>query len=281
MKNDRFGTGYGEVWHLFLKSEKTTDPIFIENIGQTFPNNQIYIKREKHKIFVIEYIVSGVEHLEVDGTKYTLEKGDIAILEPNVPHSYRSDISNPAEKKWINFTSDAFEMIYEKIGLKGRVVYKDTKLESFFDVILTIAETSLRSEEICYDIATNLFNFIFALAKKTYKSEEKHVSKLALLVKEELDKNIYTNANLDDILKDIFYSKKQITREFKKYYNDTPYNYLISIKISMAKRLLRTSSLSVKEIALKLGFENQHYFSNAFKKKTGLSPSQYREKHLM
>lgn len=281
MRNDRFGTKYGEVWNLFLKSKKTTDPIYIENIGQTFPNNEIYIKRENHQIFVIEYIVSGVEHLEVDGKKYTLEKGDICILEPSIPHSYRSDFSNPAEKKWINFVSEPFNMIYEKIGLKGRVVYKNTKLEAFFDVILSIAETSLRSEEICYDIATNLFNFIFALAKITYKSEEKYVSKLASLVKDELDKNIYTNANLDDILKDIFYSKKQVTREFKKYYNDTPYNYLINIKISMAKRLLRTSTLSVKEIALKLGFENQHYFSNAFKKKTALSPSQYREKHLV
>lgn len=281
MKSDRFGSAYGEVWHLFLKSKKETDPLFVENIGETFPDNRIFLKRENHPIFVIEYIVSGIEHLEVDGVKYKLEEGDLCILEPKVPHSYRSDTSYPVHKKWINFTSDIFETLYEKMGLKGTIVYKDTNSGNFFDVLLAIAKTSLHSEDICHDVALNLFNLLFLLAKSIQKKGEKRVSKLALKTKEQLDKNIYTNATLDEILQDIFYSKKQITREFKKYYNDTPYNYLISTKISMAKRLLKTSSLSIKEISIKLGFENQHYFSNAFKKKTKLSPSQYRDKYLM
>ncbi|MCR4561693.1 MAG: AraC family transcriptional regulator [Bacilli bacterium] len=279
MAKDRFGTNYGETWHLFLKGARQDVPLKVENIGQTFPNSQIFIKRENHEIFVIEYIVSGIEHLEVNGVNYTLEQGDLCILEPMVPHSYHSDERNPVEKKWINFSSDIFGDLYEKMGLKGRVLYKNSGLEGVFDVLLTIADrSSLHSDDICYDVASNIFNILFLLAKKDALEASQKISKLASSVKELLDKNIFSNATLDEILGDVYYSKKQVTREFKKCFNDTPYNYLINLKIDMAKRLLRTSDLSVKEIALKLGFENQHYFSNAFKKKAGKSPSQYRSK---
>ncbi|MCR4911326.1 MAG: AraC family transcriptional regulator [Bacilli bacterium] len=279
MNNDRFGTKYGEIWHPFLKSEKDNVPLKVENIGQTFPNKHICIQRENHEIFVIEYIVDGVEHLEVDGENYTLQKGDLCILEPRVPHSYRSDENNPVEKKWINFISPSFEELYKSMGFSGRVVFKNSNSENIFDVLLEIASSSsLHSDDICYDVAINVFDLLFYLAKKDAKEENKNVSKLAIAVKEVLDQNIFTNATLDEILKGIFYSKKQITREFKKIFNDTPYNYLINIKMKMAKRLLRASDLSIKEISARIGFENQHYFSNAFKKKTGKSPSQYRLK---
>jgi AraC-like DNA-binding protein len=46
--------------------------------------------------------------------------------------------------------------------------------------------------------------------------------------------------------------------------------------IDKAKRLLLTSSATVNETAYRLGFEYPHYFSRLFKKKTGLTPAEYR-----
>jgi AraC-like DNA-binding protein len=45
-----------------------------------------------------------------------------------------------------------------------------------------------------------------------------------------------------------------------------------------ARRLLRNTNLSVKEIAFQLGYDSQNYFSRAFKKAEGVSPAHYREK---
>lgn len=278
MQNDKFGIEFGERWNLFIKSKNKNAPIKIENIGETFPNNQISINREGHDIFVVEYFLDGVEHLNVDGKEYTLAKGDLVILEPKIKHSYIADKKTPPSKKWINFSSSLFEEAYKSLGLNGKIIYKNINCLDFFDTLLSIAETTIYSDEITYDVAINLFTLLFALAKEEENKENKKVSNLALLTKELLDKAIYEKANLTTIFKDLFYSEKQITREFKKYFNDTPYNYLITIKINMAKRLLRTSPLSIKEIAFKLGFDNQHYFSNAFKKKTNRSPSDYRNK---
>ena len=53
-------------------------------------------------------------------------------------------------------------------------------------------------------------------------------------------------------------------------------DYLESVRIRNAQRLLRNLNLSMSDIAEIVGFANQNYFTKVFKKQTGLVPSQYR-----
>ena len=62
---------------------------------------------------------------------------------------------------------------------------------------------------------------------------------------------------------------------FKRAYGITPYDYILTRKIETAKLLLKNSSLSVKEIAYRLNFADEHYFSNIFLQKTGVRPKKY------
>lgn len=69
------------------------------------------------------------------------------------------------------------------------------------------------------------------------------------------------------------------SREFKKFYNDTPAKWIVKQRMSLATDLLENSSLRIGEIAMECGFENQTHFSRVFKEKTGASPIQFR-KHI-
>ena len=71
-------------------------------------------------------------------------------------------------------------------------------------------------------------------------------------------------------------SQECFIRTFKKYYNTTPHKYILDLKIFKAKEYLADRSLSVGEIADRLGFESSTSFSNMFRKKVGVSPKQYR-----
>ena len=66
---------------------------------------------------------------------------------------------------------------------------------------------------------------------------------------------------------------------FKAYTGMTPYQYCIHAKINRAKEILSSGESSVKEIAWRVGFDDQYYFSRLFKKKTGSSPSQWTAKN--
>jgi len=64
----------------------------------------------------------------------------------------------------------------------------------------------------------------------------------------------------------------------KKFTGETPYDYLINIKIETAKTLMLTSSHSIGRIAEIMGYNDLYHYSKQFKQKTGISPSAYREK---
>ena len=74
-----------------------------------------------------------------------------------------------------------------------------------------------------------------------------------------------------------YLSSSQTTRIFRKYYGMAPYEYLTSRRMQLAQELLRTSSYSIRDIAIQLGFQDQNYFSKYFKMKCGKSPKEFRD----
>ena len=70
------------------------------------------------------------------------------------------------------------------------------------------------------------------------------------------------------------------TEKVKNYSGFSPLNYLITIRISEAIKLLKQNGLSVTDIALDTGFYSSQHFSTTFKKLTGYTPSDFRKKNI-
>lgn len=75
-------------------------------------------------------------------------------------------------------------------------------------------------------------------------------------------------------------SDKTLNSISKKYYNDTPANFIHKTRILEAKRLLSNTNLTKKEIAYQLGFDQPTYFSKYFKKHTSLTPNEFQKRFL-
>lgn len=74
-------------------------------------------------------------------------------------------------------------------------------------------------------------------------------------------------------------SVSQLKRVFREQLGQSVIGYLTALRISEAKRLIREGDLTFTQIAERVGIESIYYFSNLFKKHTGMSPSEY-EKSL-
>jgi AraC-like DNA-binding protein len=65
---------------------------------------------------------------------------------------------------------------------------------------------------------------------------------------------------------------------FKKQTGASPYQYQLEIRINQARELLSLSHLPIGEIGERIGFSGVHHFSRLFKQKTGVSPSEFRNR---
>ena len=92
-------------------------------------------------------------------------------------------------------------------------------------------------------------------------------------------KNIYKTIDIDSLAAISCMSKDHFIRLFKKEINNTPLQYINQKKIEKAQLILITDSMPVKNISYLLAYEDHSYFNRLFKKLTGVTPQQYRDRY--
>lgn len=85
------------------------------------------------------------------------------------------------------------------------------------------------------------------------------------------------NLNVEQMAEDLYISRSYLSTKFKKETGMTLTSYIQEQKIKKAKEYLKSTDKSVLEISTFLGFSSQGYFQNVFKRRTGMTPREYRE----
>ncbi len=176
----------------------------------------------------------------------------------NVRNSGMKKIS--AEQKFYDLAS-AFYWEY----LKATGYSADGRLETF---ITTLQSNDL--ENCC--VFTEMF--IVKLMYSNKKQMHEIVEAAAKFINERLteDLTVFTLAEQFHVARNYF------SRLFKKEMGEGCNEYITRLRIEKAKQLLGASRLKTYEIAEKVGYHDTNYFSLAFKKNTGMSPKEFREK---
>lgn len=118
------------------------------------------------------------------------------------------------------------------------------------------------------------------VCQKLDDSLQTYHDQLCELVLSYIRKNYENNALcLNDIAGHTNVSPAYLSALFKKSYGQSISDTISSHRLESACQYLINSTLPLKEISARCGYANQYYFSNSFKKKLGMSPSAYREKH--
>ena len=98
-------------------------------------------------------------------------------------------------------------------------------------------------------------------------------------IKRYIDTHYSSKLDLDVLANERFLSKYHLLRVFKKYYGQTPRQYLIETRIQKSKEYL-IQGISVTETCFAVGFESLGSFSTLFKNRTGRSPSKFQKEQL-
>lgn len=128
-----------------------------------------------------------------------------------------------------------------------------------------------------YEMGAIVYRILSRLASNAERAEQ-HSRAEDLLVRARafMESKVEAELDVQVLSRELGLSYENFRRIFQKYTGLAPYQYYNQLKMAHAKALLENHALSVKEIAYRLSFENQYYFSRIFKTHTGLSPLQWR-----
>lgn len=114
--------------------------------------------------------------------------------------------------------------------------------------------------------------------KNAYYSNDKQIETV-IATRNFIDNNFYIALDLDTLSNKLFTSKYHLLRLFKRYYGQTPRQYLIDKRIEKSKEYL-VDNMTITETCFAVGFESLGSFSKLFKTKTGKSPSEFQKEQL-
>ena len=231
-------------------------------------------------LFII--VENGSGMLKYNGREYELTKGSCVFIDCRKPYSHQPDPDDLWTLSWCHFYGPTVASIYNKYCERGgRSSFLPSDTKPFTDVICELIDLSKSSEHL-RDMLINekLSTLIRLIMAESWHPEDKAlpVKKASVLeVKTYLDENYESKISLDSLCAKFYISKHYLTHSFKEQFGMTITSYLLSVRITHAKQLLRFTNKSVEEIGYEVGIGAPHYFSRVFKEVEGVSPTVYRE----
>ena len=221
--------------------------------------------------YCIHHILSGAGYYTVGEKTWKLEAGDTFILYPGVEVKYYADQQEPWEYAWAGFMgTDAASIIRNTGFLKERPFLKRGNVPD--DQIRNGLEQIYNAKSNGYEEAVAMTGALYSLLSvfMHYHEGEEQERDAKLLYVEKAENYIETNysypVTVEDIADYVGISRSYLFRSFQTYMNCSPKEYLTEYRIRQACRLLKETGLSVSAIAYSVGFENNLYFSKAFRK---------------
>lgn len=264
-----------DIYHINQKSE-TKDLIRFSLCGTTYPDKSYRINRRQSSIACIEYIEEGCGTVHIDGKTFTPCAGDSYFLQAGKTQHYFSNPDDPWKKHFINLSGKLLESLAEGYGLSDISYFEGLDLSEELGRIIELAKGEY---DDCTQELIGIVNEMFLKMHNHVKNESEHFG-IEQEMKDFLNTQITSKFRIDLLCKHISKSESQTIRIFKKAYGVTPYTYVLEKKVGLAKKMLSGTNLSIREIADKLCFADEYYFSNLFKEKTGLTPSAYRKSQI-
>lgn len=266
---------------MFIFTNRTCEnlPLKLHLAGITPGDPKYRIVRSCSPYFVLEAVRDGFGTLTVNNVQYKVGPGDCYLLPMHGSHFYASDPDLPWVKYWFNFSGSLVPELLLSYRLHGVVLFPGLFMADRFEEMLNRLE-SLDMDRRQTEFAGIITTLIAEISQNYHArhGDDIKLSPEAAMLREVLEKHIAKpSPPLALLAKKIGRSEAQMLRIFHREFGTSPIAFLLERKLEQAMILLQDTDLSVKEIAVKLGFNDEFYFSRMFRKKCGHPPREFRQ----
>ncbi len=238
------------------------------------------IRRETFPFYSIEYVARGSGEVKLRGRTHSLQPGRLFSYAPGIPHQINGDAANPLIKYFVDFAGTSAAELLRSCGLPpGRVseVFPANALQPLFDELIQAGlQVRRKSDVLCAKLLECLVLRIGGTraplagaetpAFMTYQQCRRYIEQHSLRLR-----------TLAQIATECHVNNAYLCRLFRRYDNQSPYQYLLRLKMNHAAERLQQPDALVKVVAAESGFRDPFHFSRVFASVFGISPAGFRE----
>lgn len=279
--------------HQVNKAIVVQNLITIESLDAT---KEFTYPEEKHTFHEFVYVDKGNIHCHLEERDIELTQGDFLLIPPHNRHFYYNTEEFSAALFIVCFRccSEILSILEQKIALSKelKLLLADIVQESknafqfpFNRKLKPLDNPLYASQQL---VENNIEKLLIHLVRNETNQNESIKFVMDSVEKEHnliddiltlLNSHLYSRITLEYISQQTYYSKAYLNNIFNKHVGTSIMQYYNLLKIKEAKKLLRNEQ-APSSIALQLGFESATYFTKAFKKQTGMTPSAYKKQIL-
>lgn len=253
--------------------------LYLTDVG-FFPRAEHHFRERKDGIeeYIHMYCMEGSGTIEVDGEKYMLHANQAFCIPRFRGHRYYASEKDPWSILWVHFkgTDTEYYPLEECRLINFNSQNATNRMQFLFELLFRVLESNYTLGNFIYisQVLEMILSETYYREKhNTTQEQNKHVTNVIRY----MYKHLYENLTLEHVVEEFELSKSYLNAIFQKYTQHAPMDFFISLKMKRACQLLRASDCYIYEVAQRLGYTDQYYFSRIFKKVVGMSPKEYRE----
>lgn len=231
--------------------------------------------------YLIHHILSGRGVYRCPAGTFQLTAGDTFLVCPDTEVSYTPDPLDPWEYYWVGFGGADAKLLLERTALSesAPVISVDFGAE-LKDAFLEIYRSRGQESAALVRMTGKLYLALALLMERAPAPQEKEYGALQQIrhAQQFIDYNFSRPIGVEEIAQAVGLSRSTLYRQFMRLLSDSPKEYLTRVRLRRAADLLRETRLSVAAISHSVGFADSLYFSKAFHRWKGCSPSEYRNR---
>lgn len=258
-------------------------PYVCTEAGQYLAQGHFSIARTHKESYLLFYTLRGAGLIEQGDDRVLLRAGQALLMDCRKPQRYATAPGQHCwHHDWVHLDGAGVAAMAEWLIPEGKltpITLTDQKVEEQFKTIFAELESGTVDSMLQVSLALHQLLTLCAqglLNQEQTESNQQVIQQAAQTIREKYNQPL----SLNDLLRQAHMSRSYFLRLFRRYMGTTPYNYLISTRITQAKALLALTDRSVSEIGREVGFGDASNFSARFSAAVGQSPMQYRRSAL-
>jgi AraC family transcriptional regulator, arabinose operon regulatory protein len=258
---------------LGLQNDDAALPFVVTTSGVGIWTDKRYYTRSRSAIFGLELVVSGNAAFEQNGREYSVEPGQVYILRNGARHRYGVGTSGYLIKRFVTLEGPMLSPLLHMTGLVTCDTVSAIDARRFTSLFKRI-DSLLVGKPPFFAVAASAaaYELVLELGRSVHPRLPRPVQSAL----EFMQRNLQRQLSSADLARAAGLSPTHFNRLFGRHMRRSPMAYFNDRRMDWARYLLRSTSLSVKEVAASMGFEDPFYFSARFKKAVGKAPRESR-----